>query len=44
VSLNATVNLAEACLREVPHFTQFLLASTSETYGNGPLPKAEDKP
>ncbi len=43
-SLMATVNLAEACLREVPHFAQFLFASTSETYGNGPVPKTEDTP
>lgn len=28
-----TVNLAEACYREVPHFSQFLLAGTSEEYG-----------
>ena len=39
-----TVNLAESCLREVPHFKQFLFASTSETYGNGPVPKFEDTP
>ena len=39
-----TVNLAEACLREIPHFKQFLFASTSETYGNGPVPKREDTP
>lgn len=37
-----TVNLAEVCLREVPHFRHFLFASTSETYGNGPTPKTED--
>ncbi len=37
-----TINLAEACLREVPHFRQFLFASTSETYGNGPVPKTEE--
>lgn len=37
----STVNLAEACLREVPHFRHFLFASTSETYGNGPNPKVE---
>ncbi len=43
-SLTATVNIAEACLREVPHFRQFLFASTSETYGNGPVPKTEDTP
>lgn len=29
-----TVNLAEACLREVPHFKHFLFAGTSEEYGN----------
>jgi len=39
-----TVNLAEACLREVPHFKQFLFASSSETYGNGPTPKKEGTP
>ncbi|MGQ9722678.1 MAG: NAD-dependent epimerase/dehydratase family protein [Candidatus Jordarchaeum sp.] len=39
-----TVNLAEACIREVPHFRHFLFASTSETYGNGPNPRREDTP
>ncbi len=29
-----TVNLAESCLREVPHFKHFLFAGTSEEYGN----------
>jgi len=29
-----TINLAEACLREVHSFTQFLFAGTSEEYGN----------
>jgi len=29
-----TVNLAESCLREVPHFKHFLLAGTSEEYGD----------
>ncbi len=38
----ATINLAEACLREVAHLGHFLFASTSETYGNGPNPKTED--
>lgn len=28
-----TVNLAEACYREVPHFKQLILAGTSEEYG-----------
>ena len=37
-----TINLAEACLHEIPHFKQFLFASTSETYGNGPNPKMEE--
>jgi len=37
-----TVNLAEACLGEVPGLRQFLFASTSETYGNGPVPKTEE--
>jgi GDP-mannose 4,6-dehydratase len=41
-NLLGTVNLAEACLREVPHFKHFLFASTSETYGNGPNPKTEE--
>ncbi len=44
VNINGTVNLAEACLREVAHVRQFLFASTSETFGNGPLPKKEDTP
>ncbi len=43
-NLTGTVNLAECCLREVPHFKHFLFASTSETYGNGPVPKREDTP
>jgi nucleoside-diphosphate-sugar epimerase len=43
-NLQGTINLAEACLREVAHFQQFLFASTSETYGNGPVPKMEDTP
>jgi len=29
-----TVNLAESCLQEVPHFKHFLFAGTSEEYGN----------
>lgn len=28
-----TVNLAEACYREVPHLKQFIMAGTSEEYG-----------
>jgi nucleoside-diphosphate-sugar epimerase len=43
-NMTGTVNLAESCLREVPHFKHFLFASTSETFGNGPLPKTEDTP
>ena len=43
-NLTGTVNLAESCLHEVPHFKHFLFASTSETFGNGPLPKREDTP
>jgi nucleoside-diphosphate-sugar epimerase len=43
-NLSGTINLAESCLREVPHFKHFLFASTSETFGNGPLPKREDTP
>ena len=30
-NLMGTINLAESCLREAPHFKQFLFASTSET-------------
>ncbi len=44
VNFLGTINLAEACLREVPHLKQFLFASTSEVYGNGPVPKREDMP
>jgi nucleoside-diphosphate-sugar epimerase len=43
-NLAGTVNLAESCLRESPRFRHFLFASTSETYGNGPVPKREDTP
>lgn len=43
-NLTGTINLSEACLREVNHFRQFLFASTSETYGNGPTPKTEQTP
>ena len=43
-NLSGTVNLAESCHREVPGFRHFLFASTSETYGNGPVPKREDTP
>lgn len=34
VNALGTINLAEACLREVPHFRHFLFAGTSEEYGN----------
>ncbi len=34
VNTIGTVNLAEACLREVPSFKHFLFAGTSEEYGN----------
>ncbi len=43
-NLLGTINLAEACLREVPNFRHLLFASTSETYGNGPNPKTEETP
>ena len=43
-NFNGTVNLAEACLNEAPNFKQFIFASTSETYGNGPVPRKEDTP
>jgi len=37
-----TVNLAEPCLRRVPHFKHFLYAGTSEEYGNhGNVPLKE---
>jgi len=34
VNALGTINLAEACLREVPDFKHFLYAGTSEEYGN----------
>lgn len=34
VNALGTINLAEACLREVPHLKHFLFAGTSEEYGN----------
>ena len=43
-NLMGTINLAEACLHEVPGLKQFLFASTSETYGDGPVPRKEDTP
>jgi nucleoside-diphosphate-sugar epimerase len=43
-NLIGTVNLSEACRSEAPSLRQFLFASTSETYGCGPLPKREDTP
>ncbi len=39
-----TVNLAEACLREISHLRHFLFASSSEIYGNGSNPKTEETP
>ena len=33
VNTLGTVNLAEAALREIPHFRQFIFAGTSEEYG-----------
>lgn len=44
VNFMGTVNLAEACLHEVPNLKQLLFASTSEVYGNGPVPRREDTP
>jgi nucleoside-diphosphate-sugar epimerase len=44
VNLSGTMNLAESCRRENPNLKHFLFASTSETYGNGPVPKREDTP
>jgi len=43
-NLIGAINLAEACLRELPYFARFLFASSSETYGNGPTPKTEETP
>jgi dTDP-glucose 4,6-dehydratase len=37
-----TINLAEAAHRECENLKQFLFASTTETYGNGPNPKFEN--
>lgn len=37
-----TINLAESCYRDVPHFKQFLFSGTSEEYGLA-LEKKEDK-
>jgi nucleoside-diphosphate-sugar epimerase len=43
VNALGTINLAEACLREVPHFKHFLFAGSSEEYGNHTeLPLKED--
>lgn len=36
-----TINLAEACLHEVPHIKQFIFASTTEIFGNAELPFVE---
>jgi dTDP-glucose 4,6-dehydratase len=44
VNLSGTMNLAESCRRELLNLKHFLFASTSETYGNGPVPKREDTP
>lgn len=33
VNTIGTINLAEACLREMPHFKRFLFAGSSEEYG-----------
>ena len=33
VNTSGTMNLAEACVREVPHLKQFLFAGSSEEYG-----------
>ena len=44
VNLLGAINLAESCRNELPALRHFLFASTSETYGLGPLPKKEDTP
>ena len=44
-NLIGTINLAEACLREVDSFKQFIMASTSEVYGNNGFQiQTEDNP
>ena len=44
-NLIGTISLAEACLRETDYFKQFLLAGTSEEYGNnGFESQKEDNP
>jgi dTDP-glucose 4,6-dehydratase len=44
-NLIGTVNLAEACLREIHNFKQFLFAGTSEEYGNNGFEiQKEDNP
>lgn len=43
VNALGTINLAEACSREVPNFKHFLYAGTSEEYGNqDKFPVSED--
>jgi nucleoside-diphosphate-sugar epimerase len=44
VNLSGTIHLAESCRRDISSLRHFLFASTSETYGNGPVPKREDTP
>jgi nucleoside-diphosphate-sugar epimerase len=44
VNLSGTINLAESCRLDNPGLKHFLFASTSEIYGNGPVPKREDTP
>ena len=36
-NLVGTINMAEACLREIHNFKQFIFASTSEVFGNNGL-------
>lgn len=44
-NLMGTINLAEACRREVPHFQHFLFAGSAEEYGNnGFLLQKENSP
>jgi len=44
-NLIGTINLAEACLREADSFKQFIMASTSEVYGNNGFQiQTEDNP
>jgi len=42
-NLMGTLNLAEACLREIHNFKRFLFAGTSEEYGNQKKPPVDEQ-